>query len=220
MSSPLVPTSSGRLAFFLRLWPVFIALLLAGCRASDDATKNPAAFVVRIQPADFAAAELPFEEPLSRNYELVFLRTDFGQPVSALALRALPGGAYELYFGAKDAGGQWQKITTELEQDVGQQVLRAAELRLHRRIFVEGQRHDVAKNDGDLWVQQRFADGRIAAALIPFNATVGNPDAQAFVDDLLGTLQKLAHVDPADRGELLTRLDQIATGIILAETPQ
>lgn len=193
--------------------------LCAGCGPKTDGADNRPPFVERIQPADYAAAELAFQEPLSRSYDLVFLRTDFGKPVSALALHPQPNGGYTLFFGAMDPNGQWQTVTSELDGQVGQQVLRAVELKLHRRVTVNGQRHDIAKNDGDLWIHQRLSDGRVATALISFLATVGNPEAKVFVDEFLGGLQQLVHLDPEQQSQVLTRLDQIATAIILAETP-
>lgn len=195
---------------------VLLLAFVAGCSRTDDTVIRPA-FVERIRPAVFAAAELAFEEPFSREYDLVFLRTDFARPVSALALRRDETDDYTLYFGSGDTDGTWHHVTTSLNPDVGRQVMRAVEFKLHRNVLVNGQLTEVTRNEGDLWVHLRLADGTPVAALIPLASTLGNDEAAVFLNDFLGALQRLPAAEPEERPDLLTRIDQLATAIIFAE---
>ena len=209
---------------FLRpLAAAFAIVLLAACGPSEEAKAPRKAFIERVQPADFYAAEVAFDELYSKNYDLAFLRTDYGKPLSALALKRNPeGGGYTLVYSilSPDPEVGWQKLTASLDDDFAAQVLRAVELKLHRNVTLSTQARKPDRREGDLWVFQRLADGKVAAALIAFDRTIGNPEATEFIDELIGGLRELPRVDPDEREELLVKLDRLASRIALNEEPQ
>jgi hypothetical protein len=201
----------------------FLALLalssLVGCNRSDEqAAVTPAAYVERIQPKNYEAAEERFPERFSQDYPLVFLRTDLGKPASAVAINADPAGGYSVYFGSTTSDGGWASVTTSLDDATGGQLLRAVEYRLHRNITLSQVHRDVTQREGDLWIYQRLTDGKIACALITFAARLGNEPGAVFLHDVLDLLQRLAAAEPEGRDELLAQLDRAASTVILTES--
>lgn len=198
---------------------IAFVLLLAGCGRPPEQTKaGPRPFIERVQPSDYLSAESLFGEAFSRSHDVVFLRTDSAQPVSVLALRREASGEHTVTFATAPlaSGEPWTRFTTTIDAAIGQQVTRAIELKLHLGIALAQQRRSVSKDDSNLWIHQRLADGRVAAGLIPFEVTVGNADATVLIDDLLGRLQKLVGAAPEARATLLVEIDQIASKIVLA----
>lgn len=178
----------------------------------------PAAYVERIQPKNYEAAEERFPERFSQSYQLVFLRTDLGKPASAVAIAPDPAGGYSVYFGSTTSDGGWANVTTTLDEGPGGQLLRAVEYRLHRNITLSQVHRDVTQREGDLWIYQRLTDGKIACALITFAARLGNEPGAVFLHDVLDLLQRLAAAEPDAREELLAQLDRAASAVIIAES--
>lgn len=203
-------------------------LLLAFALAATAAVQLPAAaattrpFIERVKPDDYHAAESLFAEPFSRTHELVVLRTAAAKPVSVLALKRTPDVdtyTLTLHYASADAPDGWLKISEELDASIARQILRAFELKLHRQVTLSNFKRTVSKTDSDLWVYQKLSDDRTAAALIAMEATLDNPDATAFVDDFLGSLQQLVGTEGEDRSAVLQKIDRTATAIILADSP-
>ncbi|HTO05369.1 MAG TPA: hypothetical protein VL069_16795 [Opitutus sp.] len=179
-------------------------------------------FIERVRPDDFFAAEKLFDEPFSRTHELVVLRMAAGKPVSVLAMKAVPGGegyTLTIQMASDSAPDGWLKISEELDATLGQQVLRAFELKLHRQVALSTFKRNVSKTDTDLWVFQRLAPDRVAAALIAMEATIGNPNASTFVDDFIGSLEELMGKAGEERTAHLQKIDRLASEIIIADTP-
>lgn len=201
----------------------FLALLalgsLVGCNRSNEQAAAPAAaYVERIQPKNYEAAEERFPERFSQAYQLVFLRTDLGKPASAVAINTDPAGGFSVYFGSATADGEWASVTTTLDEGTGGQLLRAVEYRLHRNITLSQIHRDVAQREGDLWIYQRLTDGKIACALVTFAARLGNEPGAIFLHNVLDLLQRLAAAEPEARDELLDQLDRAASAVIIAES--
>jgi hypothetical protein len=102
---------------------------------------------------------------------------------------------------------------------IGQQVLRAFELKLHRQVALSNFKRHPAKTDTDIWIHQRLAEGRTAAALITMEVTLGNPAATTFLEDFIGSLQQLVGTEGEERAAILQKIDRAATTIILADSP-
>lgn len=205
---------------FLRaLLALLVLSSLAGCNRSNEPAAAPAAaYVERIQPKNYEAAEERFPERFSQAYQLVFLRTDFGQATSAVAISADPAGGYWVYFGSTTADGSWVHVDTNLDEGTGGQLLRAVEYRLHRNITLSQIHRDVTQREGDLWIYQRLTDGKIACALITFAARLGNEPGAVFLHEALDSLQRLAAAEPEAREELLAQIDRAASAVILTES--
>ncbi len=198
-----------------------LAVSIATPPAVSAASARP--FIERVKPDDYYAAEKLFAAPLSRTNELVVLRTTAAKPVSALALQPNASGdthTLTFHFASADAPDGWLKISEELDAALAQQILRAFELKLHRQVTLSTFQRTISKTDSDLWVHQRLANDRIAAALIAMEVTLDNPQASLFIDDFLGGLQQLIGTEGDDRRDLLLKIDRMATKIILAETPR
>jgi hypothetical protein len=208
-----------RLFTFLRL--LIIGAFIAASAVVNAAVTPPRPFIERVKPDDYYEAERAFPEPFSRTNELVVLRTTAAKPVSVLALRrAETGDGYTLtvQLASSSAPDGWLKITDDLDSTVGQQVLRAVELKLHRQVALSDFKRTMSKTDTDVWVYQRLANDRVAAALLSTDATIDNPAAAAFLDDFLGSLERLVGKEGEERSALLQKIDRAATEIILAET--
>jgi hypothetical protein len=214
-----------RFSIFLRLVPTLFLVAAASSVFAADARKAASPnrpFVERVRPENYYDVEKVFSEPFSQTHDLVVLRTTATKPGSALAIKRAPGdGDYvvTLHFASTDAADGWIKINEELDSTIGQQVLRAVELKLHRQVALSNFKRTMSKVDTDIWVYQRLSDGRIAAALIATEATLNNPNASLFVDEFLGSLQLLIGKEGEERAALLQRIDRAATEIILAESP-
>lgn len=191
---------------------------LVGCSREKNAAVTPAAYVERIQPKNYAAAELHFPEQFSQDHQLVFLRTDLGKPVSAIAIKHDEAGGYSVYFGSSTADGSWVNVTTTLDEGTGSQMLRSVEYRLHRNITLSQLHRDVSEREGDLWIYQQLTDGKIACALVPFAASLSNEPGAVYLRDLLDRLQQLAAAESDARDELLGQIDRAASAVIIAES--
>jgi hypothetical protein len=205
---------------FSRTSFVVATFVFAAAGHSAEAGKGP--FIERVQPADYYTVEKLFPEPYSQTHELVVLRTTAATPASVLAIKRAPGdGGYTLtvHFASSDAPGGWLKINEELDAGTGQQVLRAFELKLHRQVALSAFKRLVSKTDTDIWVHQRLAENKVAAAVITTEATLDNPQATAFLDEFVGSLQLLIGKEGAERAALLQKIDRLATEIIMIETP-
>ena len=203
-----------------------LALLLvsfATLRASAaDAPPENRPFIERVRPDDYFAAEKLFNESFSRTHELVVLRTAAGEPVSVLAIKSAPGGegyTLTIQIASDSAPDGWLKIREELDAILGQQVLRAFELKLHRQVSISAFKRRVSKTDTDLWVFQRLAQNRVAAARIATEATIGNPSASEFIDGFLASLQEMIGKVGEERAAHLQKIDRLASAIILSESP-
>ena len=193
-----------------------LSLLLA---ATGSAATGTRAFVERVQPENYYAAEKLLPEPFSQSHDVVILRITAGTPVSVFALHPAPNGEdylLTLQLASTAGTGEWLKITEELESTLGQQVVRAIEFKLHRQVMLAKFRRSPSKTDSDLWVYQKLSDGRVATAVIAMEDTLENPEATTFIDGLLGGLQQLIGKDGVERKALLQRIDRIAIDIILA----
>ena len=210
---------------FARIAPAaFLALVTVAFVASvrADAPTGNRPFVERVRPDDYYAAERLFDEPYSRTYELVILRTTAAKPVSVLALKPAPSGdgyTIAVNLASSTAPGGWIKVNEELDDALGRQVLRAVELMLHRQVALSTAKRTVSETDTDLWLYQRLGDGTIAAARIPMEATLDNPRASTFIDEFLGALEQLIGKEGDARAAHLKKIDRIATEIILSESP-
>lgn len=189
---------------------------------ADSSTSGNRPFIERVRPEDYFAAEKLFDVTFSNTHELVVLRTEAGKPVSVLAIKAAPGGegyTLTIQIASDEAPDGWLKISEEIDATLGQQVLRAFELKLHRQVALSAFKRNVSKTDTDLWVFQRLAQNRVAAALIAMEATLGNPNASVFIDEFLGSLQQLIGKVGDERAAHLQKIDRIASEIIMAESP-
>ena len=199
-----------------------LMVLLGTCLGASSlrSAEDPnGSFVERVKPADYYAAERLFPEQFSTKNELSILRTSGGKPVSVIAIaREGEGDGYllTLHYASATTPGGWIRITEELEASVGQQVLRAAELTLHYQVTLSKFKHLVSKTDSDLWLYQKLADGRSAAAVITTEDSLNEPRATLFIEGLLERLQQLAGKEGADRVELLQKIDRAATDLIVA----
>lgn len=206
----------------MRRLPVIVLLALAftaihafTAERSGDAR---VAYVERAWPSVYEKVQNLFDEEFSRTHDAVILRVDAGKPVSALALKRTDTGDYTLTY-AVQLDGKFHNLTSEIPAGVGDQILRAIELKLHRHVLIGTHPRDYTKRQGDMWVFHRNSQDRTSTAVILFEATMDNPDATAFVDGLLGGLQKLVSAEDAERDSVLSELDRIATRIVLAESP-
>ena len=195
---------------------MFVSLLpLAASIAAETGSR---AFVERVKPEDFYATEMALPEKFSYGHDLVIMRTTAGQAVSVIALqKATAGDGYTLtlHFASTNVADGWLKISEDIEANLGRQVLRAVELKLHRQVMLSKFKRTPSKTDSDLWLYQKLSDGRVAAAVIAMEDTFENPDATVFIDDFLGGLQQLIGKEGAERSALLQTIDRIATDIIL-----
>ena len=203
-----------------------VLLFVVACAPASAAPKRVEGanrpFVERVRPDDYFGAEKLFDESFSRTHELVVLRTTAAKPVSVLAVkRAVSGDGYTLtmHLASDTTPGGWLKISEELDTDIGRQVLRAFELKLHRQVALSNFKRTPSKTDTDLWLYQRLHDGEIDTALISMEATLDNPAASAFIDGFLGVLQDLIGKEGKERAAVLQKIDRISTEIILAESP-
>ncbi len=197
---------------------LFAAFAFSASLAADRSTEKRIAFVERAWPSVYEKVQNLFDEEFSRTNDAVFLRVDAGKPISALGLKKTDSGDYTLTY-AVQLDGKFHNLTTDLPANVGDQVLRAIELKLHRHVLIGTHPRDYTKREGDTWVFHRNAQDRTSTAVILFEATLDNPDATTFVDGLLGNLQKLISAEDTEREPLLAELDRLATRIILAESP-
>ena len=196
-----------------------VAILLVAIPCAEAKTGGRS-FIERVRPEDYYAAETLFGDAFSRTHELVVLRLAAAQPVSVLAIGpAAAGEGYTLtvQLVSTNAPGGWLKISEELDAAFARQILRAVEIQLHHQVTLSKFKHHVSKTDSDLWVYQRLSDGRPAAAVIAMADTFDNPDASAFIDELLGGLQQLVGKEGAERTALLQKLDRTATDLILVQ---
>lgn len=201
---------------------VFLLVAFAFAAVGRAAEPGSAPFIERVQPADYYGVEKIFQEPFSQTHELVVLRTTAGTPASVLAIKRGFGGegyALTVHLASSDAPDGWLKINEELDASTGQQVLRAFELKLHRQVALSAFKRLVSKTDTDIWVHQRLADNKVAAAVIKMEATLGNPEASTFLDEFVGSLQLLIGKEGQERAALLQKIDRLATQIIMVETP-
>jgi hypothetical protein len=189
-----------------------LSLVHAAERSSDSRT----AFVERAWPSVYEKVENLFDEEFSRTHDVVVLRVDAGKPVSALALKRNDSSDYTLTYAVR-LDGKFHNLTTEVPANIGDQITRAIELKLHRHVLIGTQPRDYTKREGDMWVFHRNAQDRTSTAVILFEATIDNPDAATFVDGLLNGLRKLVSAEGADRESILAELDRTATKIILSE---
>ena len=174
----------------------------------------------RVRPDDYFDVEKVFPEPFSQTHDLVVLRTAAAKPVSVLAIRPRPATeeyTLTVHIASDEAPDGWLKISEPLDASLGQQVLRAFELKLHRQVALSNFKRTMSKTDTDIWIFQRLAENRVAAALISTEATLGNPSATTFLDDFLGGLQQLIGKEGDERVAQLQKIDRVATEIILAE---
>ncbi len=186
--------------------------------AADRSTEKHAAYVERAWPSVYEKVQNLFDEDFSRTHDAVILRVDAGKPISALALKKEASADYTLTYAVR-LDGKFHNLTTEIPSNVGDQVLRAIELKLHRHVLIGTHPRDYTKREGDMWVFHRNAQNRTSTAVILFEATLDNPDATTFVDGLLGSLQKLISAEDPERETILAELDRLATRIVLAESP-
>ena len=208
-----------------KLFRIIAALLMVVAASKLVAAETPSSntsrpFIERVRPDDYFAVEKVFPEPYSTTHELVVLRTAASQPSSVLAIKRSPGGdeyILTVQIASQDAPDGWLKISEPLDATLGQQILRAFELKLHRQVALSNFKRTMSKTDTDLWVFQRLADNRVAAALIAMEATLGNASATAFIDDFIGGLQQLMGKEGEERVAHLQKIDRMATEIILAE---
>jgi len=201
------------------LFSILVANALIAAEPSSNTGSNRP-FVERVRPDDYFDVEKVFEEPFSQTHELVVLRTTATKPSSVLAIKRTPGSddyTLTIHIASADAPGGWLKISEPLDASLGQQVLRAFELKLHRQVALSNFKRTMSKTDTDLWLFQRLADNRVTAALIATEPTLGNPSATAFIDDFLGSLQELIGKEGEERSAVLLKIDRAATEIILAE---
>jgi hypothetical protein len=196
----------------------FAALAAGSAFAAERSSANRTAYIERAWPSVYEKVQNLFDEEFSKTNDAVILRVDAGKPVSALALKRNESGDYTLTY-AVQFDGKFHNLTADLPANVGDQILRAIELKLHRHVLIGTQPRDYTKREGDMWVFHRNAQNRTSTAVILFEATLDNPDAATFVEGLLGGLQKLISAEDADRELLLAELDRLATRIILAESP-
>jgi hypothetical protein len=203
-----------------RLAAVLVFLVMSQAGAAESASGGNRPFVERVRPDDYFDVEKFFPEPFSQTHELVVLRTAATKPVSVLAIRRVPATeeyTLSVHIASDDAPDGWLKISEPLDAALGQQVLRAFELKLHRQVALSNFKRTMSKTDTDIWVFQRLAENRVAAALIAMEATLDNPNATTFLDDFLGGLQQLIGKEGDERVEQLQKIDRLATEIILAE---
>lgn len=196
------------------------ALLAAAvfAHAAERSRDTRTAFIERAWPSVFEKVQTLFDEEFSRSHDAVLLRVDTGKPVSALALKRNDSGDYTLTY-AVPLDGKFHHLTTDLPAGIGDQVMRAIELKLHRHVLIGTQPRDYTKREGDTWVFHRNAQDRTSTAVILFEATLDNPDAALFVDGLIGGLQKLFGADDAQRETILSDLDRTASRIVLTDSP-
>lgn len=188
--------------------------------AADSNANRP--FIERVRPVDYHDVEKLFPEQYSNTNELVVLRTAAAKPVSVLAIKRMPGGddyALSIQIASASAPSGWLKIEESLDASLGQQVLRAFELKLHRQVALSSFKRRLSETDTDVWLHQKLSGGRTAAALIAMEATLGNPAATAFIDEFLGSLQQLIGAEGEARDAILQKIDRSATQIILADSP-
>jgi len=202
----------------LTLSVAFALLVSASLFGAERSKDTRTAFIERAWPSVYEKVENLFDEEFSRTNDAVLLRVDAGKPVSALALKKSESGDYTLTY-AIPLDGKFHHLPADLPANVGDQVLRAIELKLHRHVLIGTHPRDYTKREGDTWVFHRNAQNRTSTAVILFEATIDNPDAATFVEGLLGNLQKLISAEDADRETILGELDRLATRIILAESP-
>jgi hypothetical protein len=202
---------------------VFLLVASTACQAvaadARPATSNKP-FIERVRPDDYFDVEKVFPEPFSSTCELVVLRTAASKPVSALAIKRPPASedySLTVHIASRDAPEGWLKISEPLDATLGQQVLRAFELKLHRQVALSNFKRTMSKTDSDLWIFQRLADNKVVAALIAMEVTLGNPSATSFIDGFLGSLEGLIGKEGDERVSQLQKIDRAATEIILAE---
>ncbi len=195
----------------------FAAFALSTLIAAERSAERTA-YVERAWPSVYQKVENLFDEEFSRTHDAVILRVDAGKPISALALKKEASADYTLTY-AVQLDGKFHHLTTDLPANVGDQVLRAIELKLHRHVLIGTHPRDYTKREGDMWVFHRNAQNRTSTAVILFEATLDNPDADTFVEGLLGGLRNLISAEDAARETLLAELDRLATRIVLAESP-
>jgi hypothetical protein len=198
---------------------VFLAPYQARSAESSN-VEGKLPFVERVRPDDYFDVEKVFPEPFSQTNDLVVLRTAAAKPVSVLAIRSRPATeeyTLTVHIASEEAPDGWLKISEPLDAALAQQVLRAFELKLHRQVALSNFKRTLSKTDTDIWIFQRLAENRVAAALISMEATLGNPSATTFLDDFLGGLQQLIGKEGDERVAQLQKIDRIATEIILAE---
>lgn len=204
----------------MRLTSVYRLILigLMPLTVSIAAETGSRAFVERVKPEDFYATEKALPEKFSYGHDLVIVRTTAGQAVSVVALQKATtseGYTLTLHFASTSGADGWLKISEDIEDNVGRQVLRAVELKLHRQVMLSKFKRTPSKTDSDLWLYQKLSDGRVAAAVIAMEDTFDNPEASVFIDDFIGGLQQLIGKEGAERSALLQTIDRIATDIIL-----
>jgi len=202
--------------------PRFLLVALLCPLLSVAAESGSRSFIERVRPNDYYDVEKLFPEAFSHTHELVMLRTTAAEPVSVFAIKRnvdREGYTLVLQLASAEVPEGWLKISEDLDVTLGQQVLRAIELKLHRQVTLSKFKRIVSKTDSDLWVYQVRSDGKTAAALIAMEATIDNPAASLFLEDFIGSLEKLIGREGDERAVLLQKIDRISTDIILAETP-
>lgn len=204
--------------FHLSISVALTLLVSASLSAAERSKDSRSAYVERAWPSVYEKVQNLFDEDFSRTNDAVVLRVDAGKPVSALALKKTDPGDYALTY-AVQFDGKFHHLTADVPANVGDQVLRAIELKLHRHVLIGTHPRDYTKREGDMWVFHRNAQNRTSTAVILFEATIDNPDAATFVDGLLGNLRKLISAEDHERETILGELDRLATHIILAESP-
>jgi hypothetical protein len=199
-----------------------LVLLCLATVASAAASNANRPFIERVRPVDYHDAEKLFPEQYSSTNELVVLRTAAAKPVSALALKRTPAGedyTLTIQIASAEAPDGWLKIEENLDASLGQQVLRAFELKLHRQVALSNFKRRVSETDTDLWLYQRLSEGRTAAALITMKVALENPAATTFIDGFIGGFQQLVGTEGEQRAAILQKIDRAATEIILADSP-
>lgn len=214
----LIPLNMRLITFRLL---VSLCALLAVVESAPHAAAAPPPFIERVRPADYVQAEKAFPQAFSKTSELVILRTTAAKPVSVLAIaHAASGDGYTLTveLASEGAPDGWLKISDELDATLGRQVLRAVELKLHRQVALSDFKRTMSKTDTDVWVYQNTSDGRMAAALLSPEATFNNPAAASFLNEFIGSLERVVGKEGEERSALLQKIDRAATEIILSET--
>lgn len=194
------------------------AASLSLVQAAERSTDTRTSFVERVWQSHFEKVENLFGENFSRESAVVVLRVNAGKPGSALALKRETSGDYTLTLAAS-IDGEIRNVTATVPGPVGDQVVRAVELKLHRHVMIGTVQRDYTKREGDIWLFHRNAQDRTSTGVILFETTIDNPDATVFIDGLIGGLQRLIGAEGADREAILAELDRIATRIVLSEGP-
>ena len=194
------------------------AASLSLVQAAERSTDTRTSFVERVWQSHFEKVENLFGENFSGESAVVVLRVNAGKPGSALALKRETSGDYTLTLAAS-IDGEIRNVTATVPGPVGDQVVRAVELKLHRHVMIGTVQRDYTKREGDIWLFHRNAQDRTSTGVILFETTIDNPDATVFIDGLIGGLQRLIGAEGADREAILAELDRIATRIVLSEGP-